>query len=121
PDRAIDADLMPAPSPDYLPPVAPPPPAGDVPPVVGAYQPPAAPDVPYDVPPPPPPPVAGVPTTVVPPAARADTSVTYQQDDLIGAAEGVFGKGAQGLAGLIEDLLSKQGEPNGYIIGREGS
>lgn len=46
---------------------------------------------------------------------------TYRQDDLLGAAEGVFGKGAQGLAGLIEDLLRKQGEPNAYIVGREGS
>jgi hypothetical protein len=50
----------------------------------------------------------------------ADNSTTYRQDDLIGAAEGVFGKGAKGLAGVIEDLLKKQGEPNGYIIGREG-
>jgi len=46
---------------------------------------------------------------------------TFRKDDLIGAAEGVFGKGAQGLAGLIEDLLRKQGEPNAYIVGREGS
>ena len=44
---------------------------------------------------------------------------TYGEDDLIGAAEGVFGKGAEGLAKLIEDLLKKQGEPNGYIVGRE--
>ena len=44
---------------------------------------------------------------------------TYKKDDLIGAAEGVFGKGAQGLAGLIEDVLKKQGEPNAYIVGRE--
>jgi hypothetical protein len=46
---------------------------------------------------------------------------TYRKDDLIGAAEGVFGQGAQGLAGMIEDLLKKQGEPNAYIVGREGS
>lgn len=52
--------------------------------------------------------------------AAADSTTTYQEDDLIGAAEGVFGKGAQGLAGMIEDILSKQGEPNGYIVGREG-
>jgi hypothetical protein len=45
---------------------------------------------------------------------------TYQRDDLIGAAEGVFGKGAEGLAGVIEDILRKQGEPNAYIVGREG-
>ena len=51
--------------------------------------------------------------------AAADGAVTYGEDDLIGAAEGVFGKGAEGLARLIEDLLKKQGEPNGYIVGRE--
>ena len=53
-------------------------------------------------------------TTVTP-----DDGSTYKKDDLIGAAEGIFGKGAQGLAGLIEDVLKKQGEPNGYIVGRE--
>jgi hypothetical protein len=47
-------------------------------------------------------------------------STTYQKDDLIGAAEGLFGKGAAGLATMIADLLEKQGEPNGYIVGREG-
>ena len=55
----------------------------------------------------------------VPAAGTEASSATYGEDDLIGAAEGVFGKGAQGLAGLIEDLLRKQGEPNGYIVGRE--
>lgn len=56
-------------------------------------------------------------------AADAPTAgrATYQKDDLIGAAEGVFGKGAAGLAAMIADLLEKQGEPNGYIVGREGS
>ena len=54
-------------------------------------------------------------------AAAVNASNTYKQDDLIGAAEGVFGKGAQGLAGLIEDVLKKQGEPNAYIVGREAS
>ncbi len=51
------------------------------------------------------------------PAAKTGT---YRQDDVIGAAEGVFGKGAKGLAGVIKDILAKQGEPNGYIVGREG-
>ena len=45
---------------------------------------------------------------------------TFQDDDLLGAAEGVFGKGAEGLGKLIEDILKKQGKPNGYIVGREG-
>ncbi|PXA99467.1 DUF1134 domain-containing protein [Nostoc sp. 3335mG] len=51
--------------------------------------------------------------------ARAQATDTFQQDDLIGAAEGVFGKGAAGLAGIIENILKEQGEPNAYIAGRE--
>ena len=54
------------------------------------------------------------------PTIAEASPTTYKEDDLIGAAEGVFGKGAEGLAGLIEDLLKEQGEPNGYIVGREG-
>ncbi len=55
-------------------------------------------------------------------ALAGDTvkSATYHQDDLIGAAEGVFGKGAKGLADVVKGILAKQGEPNGYIVGREG-
>ena len=62
-----------------------------------------------------------------PQAAPADPAATppadpatYQKDDLVGEAEKVFGKGAAGLGGLIEDLLRKQGQPNAYITGREG-
>ena len=60
-------------------------------------------------------------TTQGAPAADARTQATdtFQHDDLIAAAEGVFGKGAEGLAGLIEDILKKQGEPNAYITGSE--
>jgi hypothetical protein len=46
---------------------------------------------------------------------------TYRRDDLIGAAEGVFGKGAAGLADIISSILKEQGEPNAYIAGREAS
>jgi hypothetical protein len=60
---------------------------------------------------------ADIAAVVTPAAGDAGT---YQQDDLLGAAEGVFGKGAEGLAKLIEDILKKQGQPNGYIVGREG-
>ena len=54
------------------------------------------------------------------PATAAAQGDTYRKDDLIGAAEGVFGKGAEGVARMIEGLLAEQGEPNGYIVGREG-
>ncbi|WP_215227551.1 DUF1134 domain-containing protein [Erythrobacter sp. 3-20A1M] len=53
--------------------------------------------------------------------AAAEPSDTYKSDDLIGAAEGLFGKGAEGVARMIQDLLAKQGEPNAYIVGREAS
>ncbi len=56
--------------------------------------------------------------TVVSPVE--EDSATYAEDDLIGAAEGLFGQGAEGLARLIQDILADQGEPNGYIVGREG-
>jgi hypothetical protein len=46
---------------------------------------------------------------------------TFHRDDLIGAGEGVFGKGAKGLAQIIEKILKDQGEPNAYIAGREAS
>jgi hypothetical protein len=61
--------------------------------------------------------VAAAPTA----SARASASAgsTVPRRDVFSAAEGVFGKGAEGLADLIEDLLRDQGEPSGYITGRE--
>jgi hypothetical protein len=61
------------------------------------------------------------PSTLPAPSDATAQTATYGEDDLIGAAEGVFGKGAEGLAKLIQDLLKDQGEPNGYIVGREAS
>lgn len=97
PDKAIDGDLgqpasTPAPSPVSSP-------------VPAAY--PASQGTP-----------APAPTEA--PADPNQPGTTYHQDDLIGAAEGVFGKGAKGVADVIQDILKKQGEPNGYIVGREG-
>jgi len=106
PDRAIDGDLMGG---SKAPPAAAP-----AAPVSTAPAAPAAPaPAPAYVPAPP-----AAATNA--PAVNAQGTTTYHKDDLIGAAEGVFGKGAQGLAEMIEDLLKKQGEPNAYIVGREG-
>ena len=54
-------------------------------------------------------------------AATATTQQanTVPRDDLINAAEGVFGRGAQGLAGILENILRDQGEPIAYIAGQE--
>ena len=67
----------------------------------------------------PPPTATGGPVLAGSPAP-ANQSTTYGEDELLPAAQGVFGKGARGLAEMIEDLLKKQGRPNGYIVGTEG-
>lgn len=50
---------------------------------------------------------------------KGDSTQTYREDDLVGAAEGLFGKGAKGVAEMIRKTLKDQGEPNAYIVGRE--
>ncbi|MBI1402125.1 MAG: DUF1134 domain-containing protein [Porphyrobacter sp.] len=74
---------------------------------------------PYQDAPATPPPGEADPVAPLTTADAQDGTETYGEDDLIGAAEGVFGKGAEGLARMIEDLLAKQGKPNAYIVGRE--
>ncbi|MBB3694778.1 DUF1134 domain-containing protein [Sphingomonas sp. BK580] len=68
-------------------------------------------------------PPAEVPTPQGDARANATTNAaeTYKRDDLIAAGEGVFGKGAEGFAQIIEKILKDQGEPNAYIAGREAS
>lgn len=55
-----------------------------------------------------------------PSAPSPSGDATYHENELVNAAEGVFGKGARGLALMIRDLLKKQGEPDAYITGNEG-
>jgi len=52
-------------------------------------------------------------------AQTAAAGGTYAQDDVLAAAEGVFGKGAEGLAKLVQKIFAEQGQPNAYIAGRE--
>jgi len=52
-------------------------------------------------------------------ASQAAKGETVPLKKVLGAAEGVFGKGAEGLADLIEDVLRERGDPTGYITGRE--
>lgn len=105
--QGIDSDLV---RPDQ--PNAPLPPA--TPAQQGAYGNTYTPAAPQPVPVAP----APMPSQGMPPANPVHGG-TYHQDDLIGAATGVFGTGAKGLAEIIHDILRKQGEPNGYIVGRE--
>ncbi|HYI41893.1 MAG TPA: EipA family protein [Allosphingosinicella sp.] len=52
-------------------------------------------------------------------ASKDAKGETVPMKRVLGAAEGVFGKGAEGLADLIEDVLRERGDPTGYITGRE--
>lgn len=108
PNAAAQADVAPLPGERGT--------AVNAPPPLPSAPPPAAPS---DGMLPPAPPADG--TLAPPPASSLTTrqTPTYRKDDLIGAAEGVFGKGAAGLAGIIEKILADQGEPNAYIAGRE--
>lgn len=68
-----------------------------------------------------PPPPAVAPSAdpdAPPPTPPADA---YEEKDVIAAAEGVFGKGAEGAAKLVEKAFRDLGRPNGYIVGREAS
>jgi hypothetical protein len=99
PNTAIDADLAPGA------------PASDQAPIPSAAPTPAA--------------VEPVPPMDSTATATTTTSTTagqtYKKDDVIGAAEGVFGKGAEGLGAMIEKILKDQGEPIAYITGREAA
>ena len=106
PNSAIDADLAPRPQatptprvPSLPPPdVAPVDPGADVAPQ-GGYAP--------------------LPDDAAARATAAEAAPAYERDDVLAAAENTFGKGAEGLAGLVEKLLREQGRPNAYIAGRE--
>jgi hypothetical protein len=50
------------------------------------------------------------------PPAKAPT---FAEDDVLGAAEDVFGKGAEGLAEIVRKSMKSYGQPNAYIVGRE--
>ena len=62
---------------------------------------------------------APVDTAAAAPAQMEPVKDTIPREDVFSAAEGVFGKGAEGLAGIIEDILRDQGEPTAYIAGQE--
>lgn len=54
-------------------------------------------------------------------ASKARDDQTYGRNDVLDAAQGVFGRGAEGLAKIVEKILKDQGRPTAYIAGREAS
>jgi hypothetical protein len=71
-----------------------------------------------------PPPVAdasALPTRpgCVPGPSVEGSGATYNKKDVLAAAEHSFGQGAENLAKVMEKIFKDNGEPNGYIAGRE--
>lgn len=46
---------------------------------------------------------------------------TYNEDEIVKAGHQFFGTVSGGLASVVEKAFSRYGEPNGYILGEEGS
>ena len=44
----------------------------------------------------------------------------YEQSDVVDEAQQFFGKGAEGVADVLNKVFSEKGRPNGYIKGEEG-
>ena len=95
------------------------PPPADAPPGTNDYQPvdPGPQGAPPEENGPAAPPTDSAPTAAD--RASAEAGATVPRKDVFSAAEGVFGKGAKGLAQMVEKLLKDQGQPSAYITGRE--
>lgn len=62
---------------------------------------------------------AGTGTTPGTEADSRSNDGTYEEGDIAVAAENFFGKGAEGIADVLNKVFSDQGRPNGYITGEE--
>ena len=62
-------------------------------------------------------PAAVLPAEPVP--ANPDAATRFAEEDVLGAAEGVFGKGVEGIGEAIRKTFASRGQPNAYIVGRE--
>lgn len=51
--------------------------------------------------------------------ANPDAPTRFAEDDVLGAAEDVFGKGVEGIGEAIRKTFADRGQPNAYIVGRE--
>jgi hypothetical protein len=91
-----------------------------VPPGEAAYGTATAPAAPEPTAPVPTAPATPAPTATAEPAPAPAPANTYAREDVLSAAERALGKGAEGVARLIERAFADYGQPNAYIEGREG-
>ncbi len=55
------------------------------------------------------------------PAQAQQNNSTFKPDELVGSGHKFFGNVSRGLALAIEEAVRRWGEPNGYVLGQEGS
>lgn len=55
------------------------------------------------------------------PVLAQDRGGTYSTDELVKTGHKFFGTVSGGLATVIEEAVSRYGQPNGYILGEEGT
>ena len=55
------------------------------------------------------------------PAEAQDRGGTYSSQELVRTGHKFFGTVSGGLATVIEEAVARYGQPNGYILGQEGS
>jgi len=65
----------------------------------------------------PPPPQQAAPPPPPPPQHKK----TFNSDEIIREGHRFFGSVSRGLAEVVETAFSRWGEPNGYVLGQEGS
>jgi hypothetical protein len=67
-------------------------------------------------------PQAGPPTQIQPvPPPSQNRGATFSPDEIIGEGHKFFGSVSRGLAQVVEKAVDRWGQPNGYILGQEGS
>ncbi len=63
----------------------------------------------------------GMMLAATPAAAQQQAPATYSTGELVSKGHSFFGSVSRGLALSIEKAVSQWGQPNGYILGQEGS
>ena len=61
------------------------------------------------------------PQPVQPAPQQQQRSGTFTVDEIVGTGHKFFGTVSRGLAQVVETAVSRWGQPNGYILGQEGS
>ena len=64
--------------------------------------------------------LAGCASRGTTPGTGIDSDQVYEESAVVDEAQQFFGRGAEGLADVLNKVFSDKGRPNGYIKGEEG-